>query len=29
MQPKYLPQAWNVEHKFCRDFGKDSVFYED
>ncbi|KAL4461931.1 hypothetical protein ABPG74_000776 [Tetrahymena malaccensis] len=26
MQPKYLPFGWNVNHKFTRDFGKESVF---
>lgn len=26
MKPKYLPPAWDVNHKFQRDFGKGSIF---
>ena len=22
MKPRFLPQAWSVEHKFCREFGE-------
>lgn len=26
-KPRFLPPAWDVNHKFQRDFGKDSIFY--
>jgi hypothetical protein len=26
MEPKFLPQGWNVNHKIFRDFGEHSKF---
>ena len=28
-KPRFLPPAWDVNHKFSRDFGKDSIFYNN
>ena len=29
MQPKFLPEGWNVNHKIFRDFGEHSKFKSD
>ncbi|EGR34369.1 hypothetical protein IMG5_014660 [Ichthyophthirius multifiliis] len=29
MKPQFMPPAWNINHKFCREFGKGSVFYQN
>ncbi len=29
MKPKFLPPSWNIDHKFERSFGENSVFYKE